>query len=215
MALELDRLSDEALAYSDLKEDFVYRRIPREKRRYYIHAGLAAGRQAAAAYRDRDLEALLRADGVTIRRFSEPSAAGLHAQICCDGPTKQVDIFLDTAKEISAAMQGTPHPVSEEELERLFLAHEFYHWLEYARGTDTAARCEPVRAKLLGLFPQQLRVRRTGEIAAFAFAKEACGLAVHPKALDYVLAYRRQGKSPAEIDALLAELEAEYRAECL
>lgn len=214
-AMELGRIPDEAFAFSDLKEDFVYAKIPREKRQYYIAAGLAAGRQAARTYRGKDLAALLCSDGVQIRRFSEPSPSGLHSQICYDGATKQVDLFCATAKQLSAAMNKTPCPVSPQELERLFLAHEFYHWLEYSSGVGTELRCEPIRTKLFGLLPRQVRIRRTGEIAAFVFSKEFCGLPVHPKAIDCVFVDGRAGKSFEETCARLAELEAEYRAECL
>lgn len=213
--MELGRISDEVFAFSDLKEDFAYARIPREKRQYYITAGLAAGRRAARIYRGRDLGALLCSDGVEIRRFSDPSPSGLHSQICYDGAAKQVDLFRDTARQLSAAMDKTPCPVSPQELERLFLAHEFYHWLEYSSGAGTELQCEPICTKMFGLFPRQVRIRRTGEIAAFAFSKEFCGLPVHPKAIDYVFAYGREGKSFEEICARLAGLEAEYQAECL
>ncbi|MEG0996185.1 MAG: hypothetical protein RSH26_04430, partial [Clostridia bacterium] len=122
----------------------------------------------------------------------------LHSQICYDGKIKQIDIFTATAGHIAAAMDKTPYPISQEDVERLFLAHEFYHWLEYSTGNTTDMQCEPVHAKLLGFFARDYRIRRTSEIAAFEFAKVWCCVPIHPKAMDYVLAYDRQNKPFSE-----------------
>lgn len=207
--------SDGACAYSDLREDFVYARIPRGRRAYYIGRGLALGREAAEQYAGRDMEALLAGDGVAVRRVEGPSPIGLHAQICYDGKNRQVDLFPATARELSQALDGTGLALSPEELERVFLAHEFYHWLEYSAGAPACAKCDPIEHKTLGLFPHRSRVRRVDEIAAFAFTKEFCRLPVHPKAMDYLLLYRRKGEDLPRIGARLQALEDEYRRECL
>ena len=183
-----EAIDDAVFAYSDLKEDFVYRRIPRERRLYYIEYGIKAGREAAAGYRGADLSGILRADGVTVRYFTGDVAAGLHSQIYYDDRTKQIDIFLKTAEQISSAMKETPYPVTAEETGALFLAHEFYHFIEYSQGRYTDELCEPVHSKFLGIWNQTLKVRRTSEIAAFIFAKDFCRSAIHPKVLDFALA---------------------------
>lgn len=213
--LILDSLADDVFAYDDLKEDFAYAHIPPAKRQYYITAGLAAGREAARQYEGRDLAALLRADGVALCRVTAPSPVGLHAQICYDGTKRQVDLFAATAKELSEAMIDTPYPVSAAQVEQLFLAHEFYHWLEYSTGTATEEKVEPVSSRLFGLFERKMAVRRTGEIAAFAFAKQWCRLQVHPKAMDYLLLYKKEGKTAAQIKEQLGRMVQEYETACL
>lgn len=212
---EMPALSDGACAFSDLREDFVYARIPRARRAYYIERGLALGREGVARYLGQDLESLLRADGVVINRVEEPSPWGLHAQICWDKATRQIDIFADTARALSQALEGAGLEQGPEALERLFLAHEFYHWLEYSGGVPASEKCAAVEWRVLGLFPRRAQVRRVDEIAAFAFAKELCGLPVHPKAMDYILLYRRQGEGLGQITQRLRALEADYRRECL
>lgn len=207
--------SDEACAFTDLREDFVYARIPRGRRGYYLARGLALGREAAAQYAQQDLRALLQRDGVVLNRITQPSPWGMHAQICYDKKTRQVDIFADTARAMAEALDGTGLELGAEQLEELFLAHEFYHWLEYSSGLLASEKCEPVEWRVLGPLRRRAGVRRVDEIAAFAFAKELCGLPVHPKALDYVFLYRRQGKSTEQIAPLLAQIEEEYRQECL
>ena len=126
--------SDEACAFTDLREDFVYARIPRGRRGYYLERGLALGRGAAAEYMQRDLRAILQQDGVVLNRITQPSPWGMHAQICYDKKTRQVDIFADTARAMAEALDGTGLELGAEQLVELFLAHEFYHWLEYSSG---------------------------------------------------------------------------------
>lgn len=211
----LPPLSDEACAFSDLKEDFVYARIPRARRGYYIRRGLELGREAAKRYQNQDMAALLAKDGVAVRRVEQPSSWGLHAQICYDKDVRQIDLFPATARELSQALEGAGLELPPEALERAFLAHEFYHWLEYSAGALASAKCDSVEWKALGVLTRRAQVRRVDEIAAFAFAKEYCRLPIHPKAMDYVLLYRRQGDSPAQIGERLRALEEEYRRECL
>jgi hypothetical protein len=220
MSAEMDgfdrlALPDEVYAFSDLREDFAYQKIPPERRGYYISRALQLGRQAAADYQGKDLCALLRADGVTLRRVTEPSPIGLHAQIWYDGPHRQVDLFTDTAQKLSRALADTPLPLTPQQAEELFLAHEFYHWLEYAAGVPTDARCDPVETRVLGLFRREIRVRRTGEIAAFAFAGAWCQLPLHPKALDYWLLYQEEGAERLNLalDALSREYQQQVRVD--
>jgi hypothetical protein len=206
-------LPDEVFAFSDLKEDFVYKKIPPDRRGYYIAAALQLGRQAAEDYRGQDLKALLQADGVTLRRVEDPSPTGLHAQIWYDGPHRQVDVFAHTAKKLSEALEGTSLPLTADQVEELFLAHEFYHWIEYSTGVPTESRCDPVEHKALGLFRQTSQVRRTGEIAAFAFAKAWCGLPLHPKALDYWLLYEDQEGD--QLEKAMEGLKQNYQRSCV
>lgn len=209
---ELERIPDEVFAFDDLREDPVYKAIPRSERMAYIRLGLETGRAAAEEYAGRDLAALLRADGVTIHRVEEPSPSCLHAQITYDGGCRQVDLFADTARRLSRVLEAAGFPVSPEQIEQLFLAHEFYHWLEYAGRIRPVEESRPLHTCLLGLIPCTRLVRRTGEIAAFAFAKQVCGLPVHPKAMDYLLLGEMQGEDPA---IRLAQLEQAYREACL
>lgn len=208
-------LPDAVFAFRDLKEDPAYRRIPRQKRRYYLEEPIRLGCQAAASYIGRDLEPILRDNGVSVQTLPDEPPGYLHAQILFDGNRKEIQIFTAVAQRLSEVMAETPFALTPEQLQRLFLAHEFYHWLEYASQTSTEARCEPVEVKLLGLFPRRIRVRRTCEIAAFQFSKEFCQLPIHPKVMDYVLLYRDSGASFAEINRKLSALRFEYEEECL
>ena len=208
-------LPDEVFAFSDLKEDTAYRRIPRQKRRYYLQEPIRLGGQAAIQYRGRDLERILRDSGVSVQTLHDGPPGYLHAQILYDGDRREVQIYTAVARRLSEVMAETPFPFTPEQLQKLFLAHEFYHWLEYSSQTSTDSRCEPVEVRLLGLFRSRVRIRRTSEIAAFQFAKEFCQLSIHPKIMDYVLLYRERGAAFAEIDRELSALRSKYEEECL
>ena len=67
-------------------------------------------------------------------------------------------------------------------------------------------------ARMLGLDTKF--IRRTSEIAAFAFSKAYCAWPVHPKAMDYVLANRRAGGSPDDLSDWFDRLQADYRTAC-
>lgn len=206
---------DAMWAYFDLKEDFIYKKIPRQKRQYYVEAGVKAGQDQAKKYQGKDIRSLLEADDVEIRHFSDQMPIHLHSQICYDGKRKQIDIFTETAKALAGAMETTPYPISREEMEWLFLVHEFYHWLEYSGRVSTEQICEPVEIRTFGMFYRKAQVRRISEIAAFFFVKQWCHLKIHPKMMDYIFVYRQMGKNMEEIDQIFEKMEQEYKQECL
>lgn len=212
--LHLEQIADEVFAFADLKEDFSYAYIPPAARKAYLTRALGAGRQAAAQWAGRDLTAALTAAGAVIRRHSEAPAGDLHAQITWDGGTRLLELYPATARAVSEAMAETPWPLTPEQAEQLFLAHEFYHYLEYSSGHLTDEQCPPVQKRILGLFPVSAQIRRTSEIAAFAFSKAYCAWPVHPKAMDYVLANRRAGGSPDDLSDWFDRLQADYRTAC-
>ncbi len=208
------KISEEAFAYSDLREDNLYAHIPPEKRRYYITMGLKAGKRAAAQYSDADLHQLLAKDGVVIQRHLKPSPVGLRSQIWYEGKTKRIDLFVNTALQISCAMEKTPWPVTPEQVEKLLLAHEFYHWIEYSTGVFTAAQCDPLPVKVFGLFQRKAPVRSVNEIAAFAFSYTWCKAPVHPRFMDYMLICERDGKDPTQGWEAAKRLQEEYESAC-
>lgn len=208
-------IPDAVFAFSDLREDFVYRHIPPRQRQEYLEGAMQIGAQQAAAYAGKDLSQIMAADGVQIRRFPEVSKVGIRSQICYDGKNRYVDIFTETAAQISAALAVTDCPLTQSQVEDLFLAHEFYHWLEYSSGIPTSQLCGPFRGKIFGLFPRTYQVRRTSEIAAFLFAKKWCGLPIHPKAIDYYLMSQAAADGATRAYAELEVLTEQYRSACL
>ena len=211
--LRLDHIPDEVFVFHDLQEDLMYKYIPPNQRSMYIKLGLMAGRRAAADYAGQDICLLMQTDGVLLRRIAGPSPDLMHAQICYDGRCRHVDLFVDTAHRICETMARSGHPLEQSLIERIFLAHEFYHWLEYSGRIPLAEEQEPLRLRMLGgLFHRQVLVRRTSEIAAFAFSKEFCAMTIHPKAMDYLLLCEMERSSP---QARFQTLAHEYQQACL
>lgn len=208
-------IPDAVFAFSDLREDFVYRHIPPRQRQEYLESAMQIGEQQAAAYAGKDLSQIMEADGVQIRRFPEVSKVGLRSQICYDGKYKYVDIFTETAAQISSALAITDCPLTQGQVEALFLAHEFYHWLEYSSSIPTSQLCGSFRGKVFGLLPRTYQVRRTSEIAAFLFAKKWCGLPIHPKAIDYYLIAHASADGATRAYAELETLTEQYCSTCL
>ena len=70
--------------------------------------------------------------------------------------------------------------------ERIHLAHEFFHFLEYQRRPFFLEKLEPVvTARLLG-YARKAAINRCSEAAAHAFAKTLLGLERLPNYYDYV-----------------------------
>lgn len=212
---EFPQISTETFAYWELKEDPSYPNIPKEERLRLILAGIAAGERMANQYRGEDLERLMTEDGVVMHRFTEPSPVGMHAQIQYDAGVKRVDLFLATAKQLEQVMHSTPHPYSAKDFERMFLAHEFYHWLEYSGRTPFRAGIKPLRHKLFGLIPHSFTPCRLSEIAAHAFTNRFCCLPFDSRLPDYLIMYQKTGKSTSEVYDELRNMQAQYQAECL
>ncbi len=212
---EFPQISPETFAYWELKEDPSYPRIPKEERLRLIRAGIDAGERMADAYRAEDLERLMKEDGVVLHRFTEPSPIGIHAQIQYGDGVKSVDLFPETAKQLEAVMHSTPYPYSARQFEQMFLAHEFYHWLEYSGRTPLRAGIKPLRHKLFGLIPHHFTPCRLSEIAAHAFTNRFCRLPFDSRLPDYLILYEEMGKSRSEVYDELRTMQAQYQAECL
>ncbi|MDD4849108.1 MAG: hypothetical protein PHO10_00245 [Gemmiger sp.] len=212
--MEITQIPQEVLSFAELKEDPSYPRIPPEQRALYLTTAQRAGQRAAQTYAGQDLEAILTRGGVAVRRFSDSAGGDLHSQILYDGTHRQVDLFLPMAEKLSAAMAKTPCPIPPKKVEAMFLAHEFYHYLEYASGHRTEEQCPPVQKRFLGIFSVQNRVCRMSEIAAFAFSKAFCHAEVAPKAMDYMLICCRENRSYADFCVWMDRLQAECKAAC-
>ena len=212
--IQLPSLPDEVFAFQDLKEDFSYAWISPAQREAYLSAALGAGRSAAANWRGHALDEDLARAGVAVRCWPDAPSSDIHSQILWDGGTHQIDIFLPTARAVGEAMAGTSCPLTPEQVKDAFLAHEFYHYLEYSTGHWTDELCPPVSKRIFGIFRTPAPIRRMSEIAAFAFSREFCGLPVHPKLMDYVLLYQRRGLSESELLGRMERLAAEYYAAC-
>lgn len=210
----ISEVTDQALAFGDLRADMSYKYIPCEKRSYYINMGMQIGNNAAQQYANADLQAILKGDGVVINRQPKPSPIGLHSQILYDDKTKQIDLFSNTAFKIEAAMKKTPWHITAQQAMQMFIAHEFYHWLEYSSGMFAHRQCECVETTVPRVFRKKMFIRSVDEIAAFTFTNRLCKPPVHPKLIDYILAYDLAEGSLQQGLKAINQLQADYMKAC-
>lgn len=199
-ACELERLSREAssgaLAMLDLMSDPLFTRAASSDVARLAGAAARLGAGRAGELAGRDLEAVLVQEGVEVRRL-ERDPPGLRAgwrlmaQTTCEGGGCRVDLYEGQLAQKARALVGCGCRVALDEVERLHLAHELFHVLEFKEGVTAAERLGPVRVRRpLGLGWERRYLSATREAAAHAFAQAIAGIGIAPELTDYaVLVY--------------------------
>lgn len=188
--MTITKVSDEIMAYLELREDNQFSHILPQHYKYYINESIKLGKTEGKKYKGKNLEAILKENEVEViyvdgKQPSNTSFSMIQSQIYFTKSEKRIELFVDIMEEKQKQMQNFDFNISVEDLKSLHLAHEFYHFLEYKRDEPTGMQLLPVSKKLLGIFPIQAHVLRTSEIAAHQFAKEVCNLSIQPKIMDY------------------------------
>ncbi|HTU02281.1 MAG TPA: hypothetical protein VMG58_10715 [Candidatus Sulfotelmatobacter sp.] len=183
------------LAHLTLSDDpFVHRLTPALAREA-VEAGLTAGRAAAemAAVRwRRDPEGIAAALNVPITRSHAPAQTG-HAVLFSEYGDRPPVIVLHMQSIAEANRLICEHDLGRllcvRDVEPLHLAHEIYHHLESQRLTPgtLAFRISSCR---VGPFRFRTALPSLSEIAANQFAAILLGLAVPPRAIEFVTVYR-------------------------
>ena len=170
-------------------------------------AALALGRAEARRLGPCDPEGLLAARHVTLRRIGGdgPGArAGYHmaALTTCDlnHPEKScVDLYVDVIARKREGLLAAGVRVGQEALERLHLAHECFHIIDFLERRHSAEMVGMVSAR--GAFFRRRRraLGRSSEVAAHAFARAWMGPTLLPvPALVDELAMLGMGESSRE-----------------
>lgn len=210
----ITEISDEIMAFLELKEDNQFSNIAPKDYAFYLSKSMAFGKIEGERYRKQDLEAILKSEGVQILHHQSLKAmetpfSMIQSQIYFTKEEKKIEIFVGVIEEKRRAMEQFGLRISAQEMRRLHLAHEFYHFLEFSRDRPTGERLPPISKKLLGIIPVQCYITRANEIAAHQFAKEVCNFPIHPKIMDYcyqitIGAYKREA-----FDALVLSAQTE------
>lgn len=183
--------ADLPLSLMELRRDPMYRRIPEERRLWYAERSLRDGREAVEGTEPLAIGELLERAGIDVR--IEGASGGmfgsaLRAQIDWTGKVPRIVVYRESMRQLAeaaSAFPGTFGELTAEAAADIHLAHEYYHWLEYARGAFTAERLDPVEIRF-GPWKRKASVRQCGEIAAHAFAKRLLKLPHLPNLLDYL-----------------------------
>ncbi|NGZ74942.1 hypothetical protein [Saccharibacillus alkalitolerans] len=183
--------SDAILGLMELKRDPLFRRIPEERRGYYVERSLAFGREAAAERAGRPIGEWLEREGISVRIDDSSGSmfgTALRAQIDWTAAVPRITVYRESMRQLAEAASVFPEmfgTLTPERAADIHLAHEYYHWLEYRSGTFTKDRLDPVETRL-GPLRRRSAVRQCGEVAAHAFARDLTGLPHLPNLLDYL-----------------------------
>ncbi|MDF2595105.1 MAG: hypothetical protein K0R69_1446 [Clostridia bacterium] len=210
----ITEISDEIMAFLELKEDSQFSNIAPKDYVFYLSKSMAFGKIESQRYRRQDLEAILKSEGVQILHHQnvntmETPFSMIQSQIYFTKEEKKIEIFVGVIEEKRRAMEKFGLRISAEEMRRLHLAHEFYHFLEFSRDQRTGERLPPISKKLLGIIPVQSYVTRTNEIAAHQFAKEVCNFPIHPKIMDYCYQITKGAYKREAFGALVLSVQTE------
>lgn len=183
------------LADAELRRNPLYSKFPDDRKEWYIEQSLMLGTEAA----DRQLEhsadilKLVRENGIELVRRSECTAgqqSALRSEIEYREDGSRIVIYMDSIRSLYANCREFAQPGIELQADEIFemhVAHEFYHYIEFASGRTTSQRLPKIEVAWLGKLRRHIELRETCEIAAQAFAKRFCGLKVLPTYYDLLL----------------------------
>lgn len=183
-----DLCSDELMAICELMEDPIFRKIPKDKIKYYIENSFIIGCEKAAMLKkncgNKTLTELCMDNGITVNIIDKPYKVmdtNYRAEIIYS--ENQINILKPSIMLMEEQLKDI---ADIEKIIDIHIAHEFYHFLEYRSKKDTADMLSPVTILKIGKFNKKSKVIKTCEIAAHAFCKEYLNLPFHPKALDFI-----------------------------
>lgn len=172
-------VSDQFLAYLELRKDPFFHKIPSEKIHYYLDGALAHGRQLAAEYDLIDSTELCRGLDATVEMVTDDKQRSTRGTLELANNRKIIRIYRQSLMEMAHK-----HNVSLDLLEEAVLSHELFHLLE-EQTQSTAERLEQVDTIHFLGFKRRARIRQTREIAAHAFVKKRMQLPYLPNYWDY------------------------------
>lgn len=185
---KLKNIPDEWYGYCDLKEDPLFGCIPKEAHEEIIKKSFAIAEQAAAELCGREPAEILRAHQVEVRMRNDAmqnTGRIISSQIIYSKEQKVAEFFRDALEEQQRALAEAGVMIENEELLKMHLTHEAYHFLEMSGDRRTGEFLAPVIYKRV-LFKRRGTLTSTSEIAAHYFTKLVCNLEYHPKMLDYI-----------------------------
>ena len=181
--------SDIEYAQMQLELDKYFRMIPQDDKQQIIARALELGERTAQEYRSEDLKQAFIDAGYRIeytKNVDHVVKQGLlmRAEIIEDNLGKRVLIYKDSIEQAlnDLAEQGVNS--NEEQIETLYLAHEFFHLLEMdGHITDDVLHIKVERLKLLGKTFYG-RLSSPSEIASNRFAQCVCQCDFNPLLID-------------------------------
>lgn len=207
--LRWGQISDEIMAYCDLKEDPMFSKIANKD--IYIRGSVAIANKVASLYENKDLVGILRQHHVQINYHEDSKAndmlfSQIQSQIYYEKNRKIIDIFLPCIIEKIDALQAYGYEISLEELLKLHIAHEFYHFYEYEYNSRTYELLPKVDYRMLHVIHRKASVHRSSEIAAHRFAQVITKAQLHPKLMDYLYLIKKETYQENEVCEIISNI---------
>lgn len=183
------------LADAELRRNPLYSKLPEDRKEWYIEQSLMLGMEAAYRQLEHgtDILELVKENGIKLVRRSECTAgqqSALRSEIEYREEGSTIIVYMDSIRSLYAnASEFAPPGIAlqADEVFKMHVAHEFYHYLEFASGKTTSQRLPKAEIAWMGKLKRHIELSETCEIAAQAFAKRFCGLKVLPTYYDLLL----------------------------
>lgn len=211
----LNRLSDKVLAYAELKNDLLFNKIPKDKICYYINQSLWMGKDKAIQYKHMNLQQMCHDKGLKIEVVAKSGkfyGVRFRAEINFSKRENVIKIYKDSLEELMDScnrLNFSEDKLTYEDILNIHLAHEFYHYLEYAQGKYTNEMLDKVDTIDLGFYKKKATILKCSEIAAHMFCKELLGLKYLPNFYDYLYLIDSGKTSLKNFEMLIDSLEKE------
>ncbi|MDR1001174.1 MAG: hypothetical protein LBL96_10330 [Clostridiales bacterium] len=177
-------MDDRLLALCEISNDLLFEKIPKGKLAYYVDHSLKAGRNAAEGLKGREIHEIYSENCITVAKHApQKSSFGviLRGMATMSEKGCSIEVYGDSVREL-AKYAGMDYGLAE----RVHLAHELFHFLEYKRGRSFSDELEKVVTVRIFGYSRKAKINRCEEVAAHAFAKEMLDLPCLPNYYDYL-----------------------------
>lgn len=218
-SLHIDRiwptLSPVHLSYLEFRQDPYFSYIPKEEILPCLNTSITFGkevakRQPALTNYKELLNYMLKQRLKICFREQHPTHPQVRALYTHQPPT--IEIFRNSIQQIQSFFEQTMATIEEEDLIRLHLYHEFFHFLEKQSKKLVNVRIAKYTIKQWGPFVVKKSLWSLREIAAHAFTQSMMKLNWSPLLLDRLIYYTQQGWTNEQIREQFAQVKEEMKA---
>ncbi|MGO5159220.1 MULTISPECIES: hypothetical protein [unclassified Bilifractor] len=199
----LVQLTDEQWGEYAFYHEPLERKFDAEARKHYIAEANTCGRKEAGVLKA-ELEqygilALIKKHGFNMEFPDMPNGGG-HVIFAQFTEPDKITVFRDCTKKAAALIQNEHLEglLKGKDLEKILLAHEFFHAMEYQKRESIYTMTETIEL-LKRPFSNRSRIVALSEMAAMAFAKELLDLPYSPYVLDVLLIYGYNKKAASAL----------------
>lgn len=202
------------LAWLDLQNDPVFNKIPSDRYHYYLDNALMAGERVADAFSGSNIRELYdehcieielkQADGLffTVQfraqfEFSEKKAL------------RKVTLYQPSLESLQTSCAAQGLMLETDAIIDIHLAHEFFHYLEYAQQKPVSTSLDKVCHIAFGPFRRYSTVTATSEIAAHRFCQRLHRLEYYPTWFDFLWLVHSGKLTQQEADERLSQARDE------